>query len=286
MASDAEEIAAYAHIHDAKKIEVKRSARKSQLKKLHNKFKELLATPFEKLRREELVRKFRDLNRQLRSFGALQKRHEELTETSPGHAEDCKNGEAVMEEYQCLTEEMENCLDCLILYLADALSEMAGFPLSSSFVIKDRLSELQTRHSAFRKATRVHMDDPDLEGLRSRVHRSLYEVLCRASEESDRDKEFSPAASKVDAVEAKPSPPYSTRLALSFPKFSGKATDWLKFRALFTSVMESSGVGLPIPDRICHLLGRESWSRGWRIWRNWKQLTASQQSCTQYMLWP
>ena len=149
MASDAEEIAAYAHIHDAKKIEVKRSARKSQLKKLDNKFKELLATPFEKLRREELVRKSRDLNRQLHFFSALQKRHEELTETSHGHAKDCKNREAVMEEYQRLTEEVEDCLDRLILYeegtdLADTLSEMAGFPLSSSFVIKDRLSELQT----------------------------------------------------------------------------------------------------------------------------------------------
>ena len=67
-----------------------------------------------------------------------------------------------MEEYQRLTEEVEDCLDRLTLYeegtdLADALSEMAGFPLSSSFVIKDRLSELQTRHSAFRKANRVHM---------------------------------------------------------------------------------------------------------------------------------
>lgn len=84
MPTDAEEIASYETISDLQRLVDKKTTHKSQIKTLDNYFKPVFTTSFDKIPKDDVEKKFKELNHQLSFLDALQARYEvRLKATSP-----------------------------------------------------------------------------------------------------------------------------------------------------------------------------------------------------------
>lgn len=190
MPTDTEEIASYQDITDLKRLQDKRSRHKSQLTKLMNFFTPLFDTSFKRLRRDEVERKHRDIQRQLMFLDALQERIEfVLGTTAPDRLEEERRAaEIVREDYQDLESKVQVLLDKLKVYeegtdLVDVLSNLHNAKNLTSPNHREDISEVKLRNTKFRKQSRAFSADSEIEELRGQVSRLLVELDRLVTEE-------------------------------------------------------------------------------------------------------
>ncbi len=262
MATDNLNYSSYELVKDSQEIVRKRAARKGHVKRLETYFEPILETPFEHLERDKVVDKQKEQSRQLGHLHALQSRYQTLIAISSPEevVEEIAAGEKLQEDYATLTEKVEGFLNCFHWFqegldLAEDLASLKGQENLSTRTNREFFEKLSSRHSTFRKKTRIHASDPEIERVRNETERLKSEIVALIAKDSMSVDESSRGrrSSSRDSEERSTPTPHS-RLPVELPTFSGKPQDWASFNSLFLSVMKSAGAGLPNRDRCSHLI--------------------------------
>ncbi len=110
---------------------------------------------------------------------------------------------------------------------------------------------MEERTTEFKRNSRYHSIDPDIESLRGKLSAVLKEVQEQIAREQD---SLSSARTPlVPEIVVKTTPSSSHRLRITLPKFDGNPLEWKRFSRLFTTVI-AKDEALTDGEKACLLL--------------------------------
>ncbi len=267
------ELKAIANLTDINSVKIKRASRRRQLTRLKTRYERLTNDsalcdiPLDDLAEiHQLCKDNVSLHR------ALQTRYDEMSDptgvASSEREEELLKDDEVLEAHSRLLRSVQRYYKAKTVInqgtaLQESLTSLSEVENLSTSTVAAEIKDISTQVTALREQTVDFKDIPPVNVAMTSLRKQLQDLFVRmSSEHSVKTEKPHPAETTSPASSISSS---IAKLQLDLPKFSGLATDWHNFYALFSAAMKTRGAGLSDPERCCFLLKSMSSSEAEKI---------------------